>query len=133
VRAFTGLSNGVAHETEEKPTLSHEYSAVENSQPIGLRGSSLESRDVETNSSRNPGTQSSPGGGWPDLRAAAGLIPIIEAGLIDSKLSVERAALMASFCEWTTEKRSADPEAIKLAGSVDEGLKRIKMALAAAV
>jgi hypothetical protein len=24
---------------------------------------------------------------------------------------------MASFCEWTTEKRSTDPEAIKLAES----------------
>ena len=59
------------------------------------------------------------------LRAAAGLIPIIEAGLTDSKLSAERAALMASFCEWTTEKRSTDPNVIKLAESVDEGLKRI--------
>jgi hypothetical protein len=67
------------------------------------------------------------------LRAAAGLIPIIEAGLTDSKLSAERAALMASFCEWTTEKRSTDPNVIKLAESVDEGLKRIKMALASAV
>ncbi|MEF8723563.1 MULTISPECIES: hypothetical protein [Candidatus Accumulibacter] len=67
------------------------------------------------------------------LRAAAGLIPIIEAGLIDAKLSAERAALMASFCEWTTEKRSTDPNAIKLAESVDEGLKRIKRALASAV
>ena len=66
------------------------------------------------------------------LRAAAGLIPIIEAGLTDSKLSVERAALMASFCEWTTEKRATDPEAIKLAESVDEGLKRIKVALTSA-
>jgi len=60
------LSNGFAHETEEKRTLSHEYSTIENSQPIGLRGSSLESRDVETNSFRNPRTQSSPGGGWVD-------------------------------------------------------------------
>ncbi len=63
------------------------------------------------------------------LRAAAGLIPIIEAGLTDSKLSAERAAPMASFCEWTTEKRFTDPEAIKLAESVDAGLKRIKMCL----
>jgi hypothetical protein len=67
------------------------------------------------------------------LRAPAGLIPIIESGLTDSKLSAERAALMAFFCEWTTEKRSTDPGAIKLAESVDEGLNRIKMALAAAV
>lgn len=61
------------------------------------------------------------------------MIPIIESGLTDSKLSAERAALMASFCEWATEKRSTDPNAIKLAKSVDEGLKRIKMALASAV
>ena len=63
------------------------------------------------------------------LRAAAGLIPIIEAGLTNSKLSVERATLMASFCEWATEKHPTDPEAIQLAKSVDEGLKRIKMCL----
>lgn len=67
------------------------------------------------------------------LRAAAGLIPIIESGLIDSKLSAERAALMASFCEWATEKRPIDPNAIELAKSVDEGLKRIKTALTSAV
>lgn len=63
------------------------------------------------------------------LRAAAALIPIIESGLLESKLSVERAALMASFCEWTTEKVPDDPEAVKLAETVGSGLKRIKMAL----
>lgn len=67
------------------------------------------------------------------LRAAAALIPIIEAGLIDSKLSVERAALMASFCEWTTETLSDDPESIRLAEAVGSGLKRIKMALGPAL
>jgi hypothetical protein len=63
------------------------------------------------------------------LRAAAALIPIIESGLADSRLSVERAALMASFCEWTVEKPSDDPSVAKLAETVDVGLKRIKMAL----
>lgn len=63
------------------------------------------------------------------LRAAAALIPIIESGLADSKLSVERAALMASFCEGTTENVPDDPEAVKLAETVGNGLKRIKMAL----
>ncbi|MEF8704283.1 MAG: hypothetical protein V5B32_13790 [Candidatus Accumulibacter sp. UW26] len=63
------------------------------------------------------------------LRAAAALIPIIESGLLESKLSVERAALMASFCEWTTEHVPDDPEAVKLAVTVGSGLKRIKMAL----
>jgi len=33
------------------------------------------------------------------LRAAAALIPIIESGFLESRLSVERAVLMASFCE----------------------------------
>ena len=63
------------------------------------------------------------------LRAAAALIPIIESGLLASKLSVERAALMASFCEWTVEQRSDDPNVVKLAETVGSGLKPIKMAL----
>jgi hypothetical protein len=63
------------------------------------------------------------------LRAAAALIPIIESGLLESKLSMERAALMASFCEWTIENVPDDPEAVKLAETVGSGLKRIKMAL----
>jgi hypothetical protein len=66
------------------------------------------------------------------LRAAAALIPIIEAGLAESKLSIERAALMASFCEWAVEKPSDDPEVVKLAEMVGSGLKRIKMALSSA-
>ena len=65
------------------------------------------------------------------LRAAAALIPIIESGLLESKLSVERAALMASFCEWTTENVPGDPEAVKLPQTVGNGLQRIKMALSA--
>ena len=63
------------------------------------------------------------------LRAAAALIPIIESGLLESKLSIDRAALMASFCEWTTENVPDDAEAVKLAETVGSGLKRIKMAL----
>ncbi len=49
--------------------------------------------------------------------------------MIDSKLPIERAALMASFCEWATESLSDDPEAVSLAETVTSGLKRIKMAL----
>ena len=63
------------------------------------------------------------------LRAAAALIPIIESGLLASKLSIERAAIMASFCEWTVEQPSDDPDVVKLAETVGSGLKRIKMAL----
>jgi hypothetical protein len=66
------------------------------------------------------------------LRAAAALIPIIESGLLESKLSVERAALMASFCEWTTENVPDDPDMVKLAQTVGNGLKRIKAALSSA-
>ena len=63
------------------------------------------------------------------IRAAAALIPIIEAGLIDSRLSAERAAHMAAFCEWTVERPFDDPSTAKLAETVDSGLKRIKMVL----
>ena len=61
------------------------------------------------------------------LRAAAALIPIIEAGLAASRFSLERAALMASFCRWTTEKPYEDPEAAKLAETVRQGLQRIQV------
>lgn len=64
------------------------------------------------------------------LRAAAALIPIIEAGLIDSKISTAQAAPMALFCEWTTENISDDPYAFKLAQAVEIGLKRVKATLA---
>lgn len=63
------------------------------------------------------------------LRAAAALIPIIESGLADSKLSAERAAIMAAFCEWTTESDCDEPEAAKLATKVKDGLERLKAAL----
>ena len=63
------------------------------------------------------------------LKAAAALIPIIESGLLASKLSVERAALMASFCEWTIENVPDDPEVVTLAEIAGGGLKRIKVAL----
>ena len=66
------------------------------------------------------------------LRAAAALIPIIESGLLESRLSVERAALMVSFCEWTTENVPDDPDVVKLAETVGNGLKRIKAALSSA-
>lgn len=66
------------------------------------------------------------------LRAAAALIPIIESGLADAKITAERAALMASFCEWSTETTSADPEAVRLVAAVGDGLKRLKIVLGSA-
>ena len=65
------------------------------------------------------------------LRAATALIPLIESGLADSRISADRAALMASFCEWATQNPPDDPEAARLARSVADGLQRIKLRLAA--
>jgi len=59
------------------------------------------------------------------LRAAAGLIPIIETGLADGKLTIERAALMASFCEWAVTFEVQDAEEKRLVDLVAEGLKRL--------
>ncbi len=39
---------------------------------------------------------------------------------------------MASFCEWTVERPSDDPNVVKLAETVGSGLKRIKMVLSSA-
>jgi len=91
---------------------------------------SLESLHVQTDPARH--TQIPPA--TPEinrLRAAAALIPIIEQGLEVSRFSVERAALMASFCEWTAHRPYDDPEAIRLAERVRHGLQRIKLPLAA--
>ncbi|HNC50674.1 MAG TPA: hypothetical protein PLO14_00340 [Accumulibacter sp.] len=65
------------------------------------------------------------------LRAAAALIPIIENGLTQAKLSVERAAGMASFCEWTIRSSPQDPAAVKLAETVVIGMQRIRRVLSA--
>ncbi|MCM8594761.1 hypothetical protein [Accumulibacter sp.] len=65
------------------------------------------------------------------LRAAAALIPIIEIGLSDAKLSVERATMMASFCEWSASAIPSDPEAVRLAEAVTRGLKRVRETLSA--
>lgn len=65
------------------------------------------------------------------LRAAAALIPIIEAGLVDSKMSIQRASPMVTFCEWATENLSDDPHVVKLAQTIEIGLKRVKGTLAA--
>ena len=65
------------------------------------------------------------------LRAAAALIPIIEAGLIDSKMSIQRASPMVTFCEWATKNISDDTHVVKLAKTIEIGLKRVKATLAA--
>lgn len=61
------------------------------------------------------------------LRAAAGLIPIIETGLAEGKFSTERAALMASFCEWAVTFETRDAEQKHLVDLVAHGLKRLQV------
>lgn len=64
------------------------------------------------------------------LRAAAGLLPMIESGLADSKLSRDRAALMADFCSWAVSSEfQGEPEAERLAADVREGLDRVSALL----
>jgi len=65
------------------------------------------------------------------LRAAAGLVPIIEMGLADGKLSIERAALMASFCEWAVSFESQDAEQQRLVEVVVHGLNRLQVRMRA--
>lgn len=65
------------------------------------------------------------------LRAAAGLIPIIEVGLADGKLSIERAALMASFCEWAVTFTAQNSEQQRLVDVVLHGLNRLQVRMSA--
>lgn len=64
------------------------------------------------------------------LRAAAGLIPVIESGLRDSKMSAEKASFMAEFCAWSLEHDLAENEEAKqLTIKIEQGLERIRDAL----
>jgi predicted oxidoreductase (fatty acid repression mutant protein) len=64
------------------------------------------------------------------LRAAAGLIPIIEDGSVLRSLSQERASIMATFCAWAYDQASAEANAQALAQTIQEGLERIEARLA---
>jgi hypothetical protein len=66
------------------------------------------------------------------LRAAASLLPQIEAGLADGKISREKAALSAEFCTWAVTE--ADPgcqEGEDLARKIGDGLERLRERLRA--
>lgn len=64
------------------------------------------------------------------LRAAAGLIPLIESGMRDGKISRDRAALMAEFCAWAAEQNAqAGPDGAKYADAIRTGLERLRSAL----
>ena len=65
------------------------------------------------------------------LRAAAGLIPIIEAGLNDGKLANERAAVMCDFCIWAANhNHDLGQEGEKLHTEISHGLERLLCSLA---
>ena len=61
------------------------------------------------------------------LRAAAGLVPIIESGLARATLSAEKAALMSEFCLWAvTGLSDLNTEEKLLADEIKGGLERIQ-------
>lgn len=64
------------------------------------------------------------------LRAAAGLIPIIEDGLILGSISHERASIMAAFCAWAYDQANGDANTQALAQTIQDGLERIEARLA---
>jgi hypothetical protein len=61
------------------------------------------------------------------LRAAAGLIPIIEDGLTKGTLTPDRASLMAAFCEWAHSQSCEDADTQSLAKTISDGLERIEL------
>ena len=66
------------------------------------------------------------------LRAAAGLIPLIEDGLRQSKITAEKAALMSEFCSWAAQQATegGGPEALRLGDDIKAGLARLRTLLA---
>lgn len=60
------------------------------------------------------------------LKTAAALIPIIEGGIADSKISHEQAALMLAFCEWAADIEPGDPDQAGLLKSIEQGLARMR-------
>lgn len=65
------------------------------------------------------------------LRAAAGLIPLIEDGLRHSKITAEKASLMSEFCSWAAQQGTeGGPDALRLGDDIKAGLERLKTLLA---
>lgn len=60
------------------------------------------------------------------LRAAVALIPIVESGLRDSKVSQERAAHLAAFCEWAVACQPVTDEEQKLQAQLIQKLEELK-------
>ena len=64
------------------------------------------------------------------LRAASALIPIIQSGLANAKLSRDRAVQMTQFVEWTTHCTPEDATEQALVAEVTAGLHRLQATLA---
>ncbi len=67
------------------------------------------------------------------LRAAAALIPIIESGLDDGKLTEDKANQMIRFCEWAMNSEATDQDEIVLKVAIRDGLVRLEARLHAEV
>ena len=63
------------------------------------------------------------------LRAAAALIPMIQSGLADTKLSREQASSMTLFIKWAASTPAENPAEQKLLNEVIAGLSRLQDAL----
>ena len=63
------------------------------------------------------------------LRAAAALIPLIQSGLADTKLSREQAASMTSFIEWAASSTPEDDVEQQLVNELTVGIAGLKLAL----
>ena len=59
------------------------------------------------------------------LLAAAALIPIIESGLDDGKLSEDKARQMCLFCEWAMSADAMEQDEVALNGAIRDGLERL--------
>jgi hypothetical protein len=65
------------------------------------------------------------------LRAAAALIPLIESGIKDNKISADRAALMSEFCAWAlAHKSKAGPDGELFVAEIQSGLDHLRALLA---
>ncbi len=63
------------------------------------------------------------------LKAAAALIPFIQSGLADSKLSRDRAACMAAFVEWAANITPVSDVEQRLVDDLTASLSDLKAAI----
>ncbi len=63
------------------------------------------------------------------LKSAVALIPIIQSGIDDKRLSRERAVSMISFIEWAASTKAEYPVEQQLLNEVFAGLTHLKHAL----